>query len=304
LPGTLEELMAELAERPAADVLAGGTDLMVEVNFGRHHPGDVVSLARVLELRGWRREGDEIVLGAALTYTDMMELELASLLPALAQAARTVGSPQIRNAGTLGGNLATGSPAGDTLPVLLALGARVVCSSTSGERELPIAEFMVGAKRTALQPGEVVSSVRLPVPPPGARHEFLKVGTRNAMVIAVCSVALVAEPARRHVRLGLGSVGPVALAAPMAEGFAGEAFDWENGSLADCEGAFDRFESLVASAAQPIDDHRSTAAYRRHAVGVCARRALRRALVSLGEDRPGAGPAPTRPGSASPAAEG
>ncbi|MGH9303425.1 MAG: FAD binding domain-containing protein [Acidimicrobiales bacterium] len=280
LPGSLEELVTALSHTPEADVLAGGTDLMVEVNFGRHHPGDVVSVSRVPELKGWHREGSEVVLGAALTYTEMMEPELAGLLPALCQAARTVGSPQIRNAGTIGGNLATGSPAGDTLPVLAALCAKVVLDSKDGRRQLPLHEFSLGVKRTALLPGEVVSSVKVPLTE--SRQEFLKVGTRNAMVIAVCSVALVVDSEHRQVRVGLGSVGPVALRAPEAETLATEAIDWETGMLTGGKEVLGRFEELVAAAARPIDDHRSTARYRRHAVGVCARRALERAAAAPG----------------------
>ncbi|MHB8245028.1 MAG: FAD binding domain-containing protein [Acidimicrobiales bacterium] len=278
VPRSLDELVAVLAERPESELLAGGTDFVVEVNFGRRHPDSVISVARVPELAGWHREQDEtgagLVLGAGLTYTEMMEPELAGLLPCLAQAARTVGSPQIRNAGTLGGNLATASPAGDSLPVLAALGARVRLASRDSQRELTLAELVIGPKRTSLLPGEVILSVRVPLS--STRQEFLKVGTRNAMVIAICSVALVVDDTAREVRVGLGSVGPVPLRAPDAEQLAASRIDWETGNWQGSDADLEAFGALVGAAARPIDDHRSTVAYRRRAVAVCARRALER----------------------------
>jgi CO/xanthine dehydrogenase FAD-binding subunit len=283
VPRSLDELVAALAAEPGSELLAGGTDLMVEVNFGRRRPESVLSVTRVPELQGWHTEegtGD-LVLGAALTYTEMLEPPLAGLLPALAQAARTVGSPQIRNAGTVGGNLATASPAGDTLPVLLALGASVVTEAADGRRELPLAQFVLGPKQSALRPEEVIGSVRVPAAAAAARQEFVKVGTRNAMVIAVCSAAVVLDPAARSVRVGLGSVGPVPLGAPEAEALAEAGLDWERGGTLPpgsvaAERLCSEFAELVSAAARPIDDHRSSAAYRRHAVGVCAARALGR----------------------------
>src|SRR5262245_9652681 len=162
VPRSLAEALDAIERRPDAHVLAGGTDFMVEVNFGHRRPPAVLALSRVDELRRWWRDGDDVMLGAGLTYTDMSQPELAALVPALAQAARTVGSPQIRNAGTLGGNLGTGSPAGDTLPVLVALDAIVGLQSSAGRRELPIGEFLVAPKRTARQPNEIIVDVRVP----------------------------------------------------------------------------------------------------------------------------------------------
>jgi CO/xanthine dehydrogenase FAD-binding subunit len=216
-----------------------------------------------------------VFLGAGLTYTEMETGELADLLPALAQAARTVGSPQIRNAGTVGGNLGTGSPAGDTLPVLAALDAVVVLGSTAGVRELPWDGFCVGPKRTALATGEVILGVRVPLP--DGPQEFLKVGTRNAMVISVASVAVVTDVPSRSVRVGLGSVGPTPLRAPDAEAWVAGEVDWDARRLrGDAAAVAAAFGARVAAAARPIDDHRSTARYRTHAVEVCARRALAR----------------------------
>ena len=276
VPRSLDELLADFANRPDSTLLAGGTDFLVEVNFGHRHPDSVISVGQVPELGGWRHAegGDSLVLGACLTYTEMMAPQLADLLPSLAQAARTVGSPQIRNAGTLGGNLGTASPAGDTLPVLAALNATVQLASVDRIREIGFGEFILGPKRTALRDGEVILSVRVPLQ--RSRQEFLKVGTRNAMVIAICSVALVADEDSHEVRIGLGSVGPVPLRAPEAEQLASASIDWETGRWQGDESDLARFGELVGAAAQPIDDHRSTADYRRRAVEVCATRALER----------------------------
>ena len=272
LPRSLDEVCAELAARPDAELLAGGTDLMVGVNAGRHHPTTVIALDQVDDLRGWRRVDGAVELGAGLTYAELGRPDLAQLVPVLAQAARTVGSPQIRNAGTLGGNLATASPAGDTLPGLAALDAVVLVQSLGARREIPIADFFVGPKRSALAAGEVIAGVRVPVL--DGPQEFLKVGTRNAMVIAVAAVAVVCDRATSSIRVGLGSVGPTPLRAPEAEAWVSGRIDWPELSLDPAD--LVPFGALVSAAARPIDDHRSTAQYRRHCVGVLASRALRR----------------------------
>ena len=272
---TLNAACAALAADPGALVLAGGTDLMVEVNRGGRTVGDVVVIDRVPELQGWDREGDVLRLGASLTYAEMADPALASLVPALAQAARTVGSPQIRAAGTIGGNLATASPAGDTLPVLAALDAEVEIRSHQGHRTVPLDEFVIGVKANDLAPGELIAAVRVPVL--DGPQEFLKVGPRNAMVISVASLALVVDRVGRTVRVGLGSVAPVPLRAIEAEVMIAARLDWVGGrspTIHDVE----RFAELVADATRPIDDHRGSADYRRHSVGVLARRALVRAF--------------------------
>jgi CO/xanthine dehydrogenase FAD-binding subunit len=277
IPDSLDRAVAQLADHPEAHVIAGGTDVMVEVNFGHRRPEAVLSLGRVPELKGWRRVDDRLVLGAGVTYTELLDPAVAELAPALAQAARTVGSPQIRNAGTVGGNLGTGSPAGDTLPVLIALDAVLTLVSLTGTRDVALAEFCVGPKRTTLRPGELISSVTIPVA--AGPQEYLKVGPRNAMVISVAGLAAVADSGSRTVAVGLGSVGPVPLRAPEAEAFASERVDWRDGRLSDPADA-EEFGRLTAAAARPIDDHRSTADYRRHCVGVLARRALTRMFAA------------------------
>ena len=273
-PTTFEDALGALENLPDAQLLAGGTDFMVEVNFGHRRPRDVVTLRRVDELRGWTTADGKFSLGSGLTYRTM-EDELTSELPALAAAARTVGSPPIRNAGTLGGNVATASPAGDTLPVLIALDAEIDLVGPQGERSVPISEFITGVKQTDRQSGEIVRSVR--VPRVDGPQEFCKVGTRNAMVISIACLALVLDVGARRVRCGLGSVSPIPLRATEAENFASEALDWS--SLQASDDILRRFGELAAEACSPISDHRGTAEYRSHTVSVMARRALRRTLT-------------------------
>jgi CO/xanthine dehydrogenase FAD-binding subunit len=275
-PDTLEEALAELREHPDTVPLAGGTDLMVAINFGRERPDRVMSLRRLEELGEVSEEG-RVRCGARATYTRM----LASLSDVvMRQACRTVGSPQIRNAGTLGGNLGTCSPAGDTLPALAALDAVIVVRSLDEERRVPLAEFMRGPKQPGLLPGELVLGAEWQRA--GKAQAFLKGGTRNAMVIAVANCAVVVDPDRRRVGVGLGSVGPVVLRAPEAEAFAAGLLEELGWSLPVRlpQAARTEFGRLAAGAARPIDDVRGTAAYRRHVVAVMAARGLERACAS------------------------
>jgi CO/xanthine dehydrogenase FAD-binding subunit len=281
VPTTLGDALASLDDDPSSLVLAGGTDLMVQVNEGLRHPERVVALASLTQLRDRRRDGDALVLGAGSTYTQLMEPDVAAAAPALAQAARTVGSPQIRNAGTIGGNLGTASPAGDTLPVLCALGADVEIARASANgverRREPVADFLTGPKATSLLPGELIVGVRVPVR--RGPQEYLKVGVRNAMVIAVASVALALDLDAQSVGVGLGSVGPTALGAPDACSWLAERLEWhgDRATLPDAR-VGSEFATRIAAAARPIDDHRGRADYRRHAVEVMTRRALRRSV--------------------------
>jgi CO/xanthine dehydrogenase FAD-binding subunit len=259
-PHSLEEALRLKSEHPESVPLQGGTDLLVELNFDRRRPDVILNLNEVADLRGWSRDNGSLRLGSGLTYAEAMEEPLAGLLPALAEASRTVGSPQIRNRGTLGGNLGTASPAGDGLPPLLVEEAEVELASVSGTRRMPLLEFLIGPKRNALEPDELITSVL--VEPSGAAQTFMKVGPRNAMVIAVCSLAVALDRGAGEVRASFGSAGPVSglVRVPL-----------------------DRAESLaaeVAAAASPIDDVRGTAAYRRHALRVLATRALERCLAS------------------------
>jgi len=276
VPTTLPEALAAASANPAATVLAGGTDLMVEVNEGRREVADVITVNRVAELRSWTHDPSAGVLriGASVTWAELEAAPFTEWVPALAQAARTVGSPQIRHAGTIGGNIATCSPAGDGLPPLAALGAVVHLASVGGERAVPFADFMTGPKRTVRQPGELVVAVSVPLV--AGFQGYAKVGVRNAMVISTASAALVADTAGRSIRLALGSVGPTILRCPEAEAAAAAGVDWHGRAVSATVVA--EFSDLARAAARPIDDHRSTATYRRHAVGVLAGRLLRRAF--------------------------
>ncbi len=232
---------------------------MIDLNFDWARPELLLNLNEVGELRGWSKENGTLRLGSGLTYTEAMQEPLADALPALAEASRTVGSPQIRNRGTIGGNLGRASPAGDALPPLLVEGAEVEVVSVRGERRLPLGEFLVGPKRNALAEDELIVAVH--VRPSGQPQTFMKVGPRNAMVIAVVSLAVVADRERGELRAAYGSAGPVPalVTAPLEEA--------------------DAFPGRVAAAASPIDDVRGTAAYRRHALSVLTRRALERCLA-------------------------
>ncbi len=276
VPTSLYSALQALADAPDATVLAGGTDLMVELNSGHRQVASVIAVTRVAELCSWSHDPEAALLhiGAGITYDEIAREPLAQWVPALAQAARTVGSPQIRHAATIGGNLGTCSPAGDGLPVLAALDAVVHLASLSGTRNMSFADYMVGPKRTARQPGELITGVTVPVV--RGWQGYSKVGVRNAMVIAVASAALVANTDSRTVRVALGSVGPTILRCPEAEAFAAAHIDFAAGSANDS--VVEQFAGLVRAAARPIDDHRSSAAYRRHAVGVLAGRLLRRAF--------------------------
>ena len=256
MPRDLDEALRLKAERPEAVPIQGGTDVMVELNFDRVRPPVLLNLNEVPELRGWSREEARIWLGAGLTYAEAMEPPLAEALPALAEAARTVGGPQIRNRGTIGGNLGTASPAGDALPPLYVCAAEVKLASVRGERALPVQDFVVGPKRNVLEQDELILGVW--VDASDSRQTFMKVGPRNAMVIAVVSLALRVDG---ELCAAFGSAGPVPT---LVRAGLDEA---------------DSFPQRVAEAASPIDDVRGTAAYRRHALRVLTKRALDRCLV-------------------------
>jgi CO/xanthine dehydrogenase FAD-binding subunit len=266
-PTTLREALEAKAAHPEAVPIAGGTDVLVELNFDRRRPVTLLDLTRVEELAQHERTDGHVRLGAGVTYTRIIR-ELSDVLPGLAIASRTVGSPPIRNRGTVGGNLGSASPAGDAHPPLLACGAEIELASTRGARRIPADAFFTGVKKNALAADELVTAIYLPV----ARgpQQFSKVGPRNAMVIAVCSLAVSIDRESGTVGTGIGSAAPTPVRAPEAEAFLAGALS--EGPLT--EAASQRFGELVAAAASPIDDVRGSAAYRRHALAVLARRAL------------------------------
>jgi CO/xanthine dehydrogenase FAD-binding subunit len=284
LPRTLEEALELRAAHPEALPIAGGTDLMVEINFDVRRPEALIDVSRLPELHAWRFEDGEVFLGAGVTYTRILH-ELPQLR-ALAEASRGVGSPQIRNRGTVGGNLGTGSPAGDSLPVLAAHDAEIGLVAAGRERWVAWDAFLTGVKTTTLGADELILGARW-------RHldgpqSFSKIGTRNAMVISIAMLCLAIDPERRGVRVALGSVAPTAIRAPEAEAFlAGElerAGCWDDLAAPLPSGTAEDFAERVAAAARPIDDVRGTAAYRRHALGVVAQRALGWAMEQRAEE--------------------
>lgn len=273
-PSSWAEALAMKSAHPEATPIAGGTDVMVEINLDRHRPASIIDLTRVADITEWGMEDGLIRIGAGVTYARIID-ELGDRLPGLAMASRTVGSPQIRNRGTVGGNLGSASPAGDAHPPLLACDAVVELASVGGSRRLPAREFFTGPKRNAMRKDELIAAFL--VEPAKGPQQFSKVGTRNAMVIAVCSFAVAVDPERRHVGTGIGSAAPTPVTAGDAEGFLEGVLDelgmWEKPTAIDAK-ALARFGELVAAAARPIDDVRGTAAYRRHALSVMARRSF------------------------------
>jgi CO/xanthine dehydrogenase FAD-binding subunit len=255
-PTTLDEALRLKADHPGARPIQGGTDVMVALNFDRDRPAEVLNLNEVRELRGFTRDSGALRLGSGLTYAEIEHGELRGVLPALAEASRTVGSPQIRNRGTIGGNLGTSSPAGDALPPLVVEGAEVECASVRGTRRVPVLDFVTGVKRNVLEADELITAVWLM--PSNLPQTFMKVGPRNAMVIAVVSLAVSAGDELRA-SIGSASPRPLLVTAPREEA--------------------ESFAERVADAASPIDDVRGTERYRRHALRVLAQRALERVLV-------------------------
>lgn len=272
-PATWEEALSAKAEHPDALPIAGGTDVMVELNFDRRRPPAILDLNRISELTAYERQDGWVRLGASTPYTRIVE-ELSDTLPALALAAHTVGSPQIRNRGSVGGNLGAASPAGDSHPALLAAGAEVCLESVRGARTVPIDDFYTGVKRNALAEDELIREIR--VRAADGPQQFSKIGTRNAMVIAVCAFSLALHPDERTVRTGVGSAAPTPIRAQAAEEFLTAALDeagcWDGADLPDS--AARQFAELVVGSASPIDDVRGSGDYRRHTLKVMARRTL------------------------------
>ena len=273
-PDSWADALAAKTEYPDAVPIAGGTDVMVELNFDRRRPSALIDLTRVHDLSEWYEQDGLICLGAGVTYAQLIS-ELADQLPGLAMASRTVGSPQIRNRGTVGGNLGTASPAGDSHPALLAVGAEVEVESVRGPRRIPVSDFYLGVKRNALQPDELIRAIW--IAPATGPQQFSKIGARNAMVIAVVSFGLALHPGRKAVGTGFGSAAPTPRVAAEAGTFAGNALEeaglWESrGELSHSLAR--EFGVQVSAAAAPIDDVRGSAAYRLHSLSVMARRCL------------------------------
>ena len=276
IPTSLTDALNALATLPQAHLIGGGTDLMVEVNFNRRQLTDVIALRKVEELSHWSvsPDGLSLTIGAGLPFAAMEQGTIAELIPALSQAARTVGSPQIRAVGTLGGNLGTCSPAGDGLPVLSALDAVIHLRSSGEKRDVKVHDFMIGVKRTTRNPQELITGVTVPVL--AGWQGYSKVGVRNAMVIAIASACLVVDTTGSTIRLALGAVGPTVIRCRETEAWIASCHDISSVTPVSATLAKE-FGDRAATEARPIDDHRSTALYRRHAIAVLANRLLQQA---------------------------
>ena len=270
-PDGWREALEIRAAHPGAVPIFGGTDVMVDLNFDRERPDVVLDLTRVEEIQEWGEEDGRLRVGAGVTYARIIA-ELGDKLPGLAMASRTVGSPQIRNRGTVGGNLGTASPAGDALPPLYASDAEIEVASTESTRRVPVTEFITGPKKNSLMPNELIAAFH--IREAEGPQQFAKIGPRNAMVIAVCAFGLALHPQQRRVGTCLGSAAPTPVRAREAEGFIEGVLEWESREEIG-EAALERFGEMVAMAARPISDVRGTADYRAHAVGVLARRTLK-----------------------------
>ncbi|WP_030681681.1 xanthine dehydrogenase family protein subunit M [Streptomyces rimosus] len=284
LPASLDEAVAALTAMPTAVPVAGGTDLMAAVNSGLLRPAGLVGLARISEIRGWQYQDGHALLGAGLTLARMGRPDFAALIPGLAAAARAAGPPQVRNAGTLGGNIVTSAPTGDTLPVLAALEANLVIAGPGGaRREIPVSHLLAG--RETLRPGELVGYVRVPLL--HAPQTFLKATGRTGPGRATASVALVLDPARRGVRCAVGAVAAMPLRPLEAEEWVASIIDWD-GERKLVPEALAAFGDYVAAACipdppPPPDGTEPqtlppAALHLRRTVAALARRALGRAL--------------------------
>ena len=275
VPTSLQQALEFRRANQEALVISGGTDLMVEVNFNRRRVEDVLSLSRVSELKTLSIvPGEHVRIGSSTSWASLETGEVAKLLPALAEAARTVGSPQIRQAGTIGGNLGTCSPAGDGLPVLAALNAIIELASIDGTRRMPFVEFMKGPKRNDLRGNELIVAIEIPL-----RHSwqgYSKVGVRNAMVISVASACLAVSDDRSRVSIALGAVGPTIIRCAETEKWVAEQGEDALETLRQPSARVE-LGMRAAREARPITDHRSTAEYRRHAIGVIVSRLAERA---------------------------
>ncbi|WP_030568718.1 FAD binding domain-containing protein [Streptomyces aureocirculatus] len=283
LPVTLDEAVAALAAVPAAVPVAGGTDLMSSVNAGQLRPAALVGLGRINEIRGWQYQDGHALLGAGLTHARMGRPDFAALIPALAAAARAAGSPQIRNAGTLGGNIASAAPAGDSLPVLAALDAVLIIAGPGGtRREILVSHLLAGMEMLA--PGELIGYVRVPLL--HAPQVFLKATGRTGPGRATASVALVLDPARRGVRCAVGAIAPMPLRPLEAEQWVAGLIDWdgERGLVPEALTAFGEYVAAACvpdhppaedGTAQPLPP---AVLHLRRTVAALARRALGRAL--------------------------
>lgn len=263
-PSTLEEMQEMRATIPDGLILAGGTDLLVRLRKSRQQPSALLCTEHLTEMQLMEFCKEEMRIGASVTLQRLLECDtIRETLPVLYQAVASMASPPVRHAATIGGNICTASPAGDTLPPLHVLGASVELLGPAGMRKMPIGEFITGPGKTAAQSEEVVTGIVIPKPPAGTLSAYHKVGKRQAMAIAVASLAVVlnlmADATVASIRLAWGSVGPTVVTLPAVEKFlTGRHLSME---------VLQEAGRMAASGVQPIDDVRADAAYRRQLAG-------------------------------------
>lgn len=273
----LAEALQWRQEHPDATVIAGGTEVLAEMALEQHQPRGFLHIGRIASLQTVTISSEAITLGAATTIERLTQADIASACPLLAQVGASIGTPQARRRGTVGGNLGAGQPDRSLAPALLALGCEVVLQSRArGERRLPVGDFLLNRGSTALAGDELITS--LEVKRCHGFQAFTLVGPRSALVFPTVATALVVDPRHRTLALGLGNAGETALRSPGAEALAA-AVDWSGGPL-PLELAAE-FGDRAAADSAPIDDVQASAAYRRHAVAVMARRLLQRAFATL-----------------------
>ena len=263
-PKTLDELWPLFSKHQKARVFAGGTDLLIWLRSGRIQPSALISLEKIEALRGISETPDEVQIGAGTCHAELLQnSHILRFFPALTTALKTLGSPHIRRMGTIGGNIVTASPAGDTLPPLHVLGAEIELCSATGIRRMPLADFILGPGKTALKTGEILSTIFLPKHAGSLRQHFEKVGLRSAMACAVASFAAAigvsASGRVESARMAWGSVGPTVMTIPAAEAAL-------IGSTL-CRETFEHLVPLVRTGISPLDDVRASAAYRRLVAG-------------------------------------
>lgn len=279
-PGSVEEAVALLSATPGAKPLAGGTDLIVQMKAGRARPGAIVDLKRIAALSGVRRHGDGFAIGAATACTALKhEAALVAAWPGVVEAANLIGSVQVRNRATMGGNLCNASPAADAVPALVAAGATCLIAGPNGEREVPVEQVPTGPGATSLAPGEFVVEIRLPGQVSGGGDAYLRSIPRTEMDIAVVglgvSLVLDGSGTCTAARVALGAAAPtVLLVEDAAAALVGSKLD---------DAALDAMGKAVSAACRPIDDKRGSKKYRIAQAAVLARR-----TAQIARDRAGA----------------
>jgi CO/xanthine dehydrogenase FAD-binding subunit len=281
---TLDEACRLMAESGArAKLIAGGTDLMVHMKKGLLAPGHVVSISRLEELKVMERSGAVFKIGACVTVSDLAESdEINGSLGALGAGARALGSPLVRNLATIGGNLASARPAADLPPSLTVYGSKASLASVRGVREAPLDVFFAGPGLTEIQPDEILTQIRVDIPPAGAGAGYLNIGIRKAQDCNLVNVAsFIAleddEKTIREARVVMGCVGPTQLRSPGAE----NVLTGEKAS----EKLFERAGQAAAGDARPMDDFRGCAEYKRDMAGVLTRKTLALALEAARRDQ-------------------